>query len=292
MDRFTVGTLQEAAHAGLTADDVRGPRFVRLTRNLYADPAAVATLPQRCAALSRVLPEVAVFCHGTAACLHALPLPTLFADDRIHVAVPAGTVVPNRANLVSHALLLPEGHVVDVDGVRVTSAARTFLDLAPALRETALIALGDAVLRTGLATADELGSVVASAARRRGVVRARSVLPRLDERAESPPESMTRVWSQDEHLPEVTPQAVIYDDNGAFVARVDLLYEEYKVVVEYEGSHHRTAEQYAQDLARRNKLVALGYLVVHLDASTLDRTKALRVITAALRQRGWVPQPR
>jgi hypothetical protein len=286
---FRVGTRPAAFLAGVTRDQLRGPRFERLGYNLYARNAAVTSVRDRCLALRQVLPDSAVFCLATAARLQALPLPTGY-DERIHVAVPAGSVVPQRAELVSHALLLPDGHIVSVDGLRVTSAARTFLDLSTTLRETALIALGDAALRLQLATADELGSVVATAARRRGVVRARRVLPRLDGRAESPPESMTRVWSQDEDLPQVTPQAVIRDHNGAFVARVDLLYEEYKVVVEYEGSHHRTAEQYARDLARRNRLAALGYLVVHLDASTLDRAKAMRVITAALRQRGWVPE--
>jgi hypothetical protein len=291
MATFSAGTLQDAALAGLTPDDVRGPRFIRLTRNLYADPAAVQSHLGYCRALNRILPPEAAFCLATGARIQLLPLPFLF-DDRFHVAVPAGQVVPSRPRLVGHALQLPPEHVVTVEGLRVTSAARTFLDLAIVLRETALIALGDAALHMGLTTADELSAVVAGANRRRGVVRARAVLDRLDARAESAPESMARIWAQDACLPDVTPQAVIRDEGGAFIARVDLLFEEYRVVVEYEGSHHRTAEQYAKDLTRRNKLAALGYLVVHLDASTLERGKAVRVMTAALGQRGWRPTTR
>jgi hypothetical protein len=286
VEAFQLGRGSDAYAAGLTRAQLRSQRFVRPARDAYAVATSLDTLGDLCRTLQVVLPSAAAFCLATAARLLGLPLPFRF-DDRIHVAVPAGEVVPHRPQLVGHALILPKQHVSLVAGLPVTCAARTFLDLAGLLDLDSLIALGDAALHMRLTTTDELSSVVATASRRRGVIRAREAAPRLDARAESPPESMARVWAQEAGLPEVTPQAVIRDDCGHFVARVDLLFDEYKVVVEYEGRHHRDAQQYAADLARRNRLSALGYLVVHLDASTLHRALAVDVMANALCRRGW-----
>lgn len=288
MDSFTGGRVAWARTSGITRQQLRGPGFDRLAHDLYVPAGRVDSLAARCTAFAQVLPAETVFCHATAARLLGLPLPAGF-DPAVHVAVPAGAVVPSRPELVTHRLILPSGHVSMVGPVRVTSGARTFVDLAVPLRDPALIALGDAALHCGLTTVDELASVVEGAMRRRGVLRARRAMARLDGRAESAPESLVRVWIQDAGLPELTPQAVVYDRVGRFVARVDLLIEEYQIVVEYEGAHHRDREQYGRDLQRRNQLEALGFLVVHLDATTLTSRLVLRAVTAALRQRGWAP---
>jgi Protein of unknown function (DUF559) len=288
---FTGGRLSDACAQGVTRQQLRSGRYERIAHDLYVTTGTADGLADRCRALTHVLPAESVFCLGTAARLLGLPLPVGF-DERRHAAVPAGAVVPRRPQLVTHALQLPAEHLAVVDGLTVTSAARTFLDLAPSLNDPALVALGDAALHTGAATVDDLAAVLAGASRRRGVVRARRVADRLDGRAESAPESLARVWLQDADLPEAIPQAVVLDPHGGFVARVDLLVEAYRVVVEYEGAHHRDVEQYGRDLARRNRLQALGYLVVHLDATTLRRDTVVALVTVALRQHGWVPTPR
>lgn len=288
MSTFSGGRVSDAERRGVSRHRLRTGAFDRLAHDLYVPAGTTASLLDQCRALAHVLPPDHAYCFGTAARLEGLPLPTAF-DDRIHVAVPAGHVVPNRPELVTHTLLLPPAHVTVIDGVRVTTPPRTFLDLAVRLRETALVALGDAALHLGVVTHEELMAVVDGAVRRRGVVMARCAVRRLDGRAESPPESMTRVWLEDARLPFATPQAVIVDRAGGFVARVDLLIESYRIVIEYEGAYHRDRDQYGRDLSRRNQLEALGYLVVHLDATMLRRDTVVAIVTAALRQRGWTP---
>jgi very-short-patch-repair endonuclease len=283
---FDGGRVSWAEAAGVARHRLRTQRYQRLAHDLYVPAGSAVTTTQRCAAFARVLPAEAVFCLGTAARLLGLPLPGGF-DAELHAAVPAGAVVPERPELVTHGLLLPAGHVVVVDGVRATSAARTYVDLAAHLGDPALVALGDAALHRALTTEPELDTLLAGAAGRRGVVRARRARARLDRRAESAPESLVRVWLADARFPPAIPQVVVRNEFGAFVARVDLLIEEYGVVVEYEGEHHRDRERYGRDLARRNRLQALGLLVVHLDATTLSRPRVETVVGEALRSRGW-----
>ena len=187
---------------------------------------------------------------------------------------------------------MPPDHVVEHEGVPVVSAARTFMDLASRLRLERLVAFGDAALRNGYATQEQIVSIVMTGARRRGILKARLAASLLDGRAESPPESIVRVWLHLAGLPTAIPNLVITDANGLFVARVDLAIEEYKVAVEYEGRYHRESSQYAVDLDRRNRLQQQGFLVVHIEQEMLrSPVSVVQPVAAALRTRGWTGYP-
>nr|WP_254071882.1 DUF559 domain-containing protein [Rathayibacter sp. VKM Ac-2857] len=69
-------------------------------------------------------------------------------------------------------------------------------------------------------------------------------------------------------LPEPELNVELYDADGHFVARVDLLYRDQRVVVEYDGDHHRTDKrQYERDIARSEAIQALGYQHLRIRAS-------------------------
>ncbi len=70
-------------------------------------------------------------------------------------------------------------------------------------------------------------------------------------------------------LPEPTPQLVVRDGVGRFVARVDLGWEQHRVVVEYDGRHHLEPGQWQHDLLRREHLDSLGWRVIVLTADDL-----------------------
>jgi predicted transcriptional regulator of viral defense system len=79
-----------------------------------------ATAPQ--------LHDAAVISHGSAAVLHGLPTwPT--AIDRVHVTRNRNSGGNRRAVVQVHAAPLTEMHITTIDGVPVTSLARTVLDL-------------------------------------------------------------------------------------------------------------------------------------------------------------------
>jgi hypothetical protein len=287
---------QRTSHAlrnGLSRHQLASKRVEHPIHGVVAPAGSTSDLADRCRAIAVGLPEQHAFSHVTAAALLGLPLPLGIDTDDIHVSVPAGFIVPDHHHLTCHGLWLPADHVRVVLGVKCLSAARCFLDLATMLRYEQLVALGDHAIRQALTTPDELASLISIASRRRGVVAARRAVDLLDPRAESPPESVTRVWLVEAGLPEITPQAVIRDSLGAFVARVDLCIEEFMIVIEYQGAYHRDAAIFAADIQRRRRLRALGYLVVEIEADQLrNRLGVVLAVVEALRERGWSGTPR
>lgn len=80
------------------------------------------------------LDPVSVLTHSTSARIFCICLPAWLDQDwRIHIARPACNWKPRRLNVVGHQLSFKPGEVVMVDGVRLTSPARTWLDLASVL---------------------------------------------------------------------------------------------------------------------------------------------------------------
>ena len=111
---------------------------------------------------------------------------------------------------------------------------------------------------------------------------ARAAAAFADPRAESPPESRLRLLLARAGLPAV-PQFVVRDADGRFVARVDLAYPELCLAVEYDGAWHAEDGQFARDRQRLNRLVAAGWVVLHVTAADLRRPDQLVARVRALR---------
>ncbi len=106
-----------------------------------------------------------------------------------------------------------------IHGLRITTGAETLLAAARDLGVLDLVILGDSALRCGHCNLEELRATAAQ--RRRGAPRLRAVLALLDDRSESPWESVMRVLHVAAEI-NVEPQRRIYDSRGRFVARADL----------------------------------------------------------------------
>ena len=188
-------------------------------------------------------------------------------------------------------------------GMPVIDAGTLFCQLSGMLSLADVVAVGDAlvlvpVLRTWdddrpWLTVDELSDRVDSF-RGRGKRRAVAALPLVRPGAESRPETLLRLRLAEASLPEPEVNGVLRDGVGRFVARCDLVYREWRVVVEYDGDQHRTSRaQFERDVRRLEELAALGWRVVRVLSRDLFATPdatVLRVRTA-LRQGGWSPTP-
>jgi very-short-patch-repair endonuclease len=87
----------------------------------------------------------------------------------------------------------------------------------------------------------------------------------------SPRETRLRLLVLDSGLPEPEINYWIYDDRGRFLTESDLVYPREKVVLEYEGDHHRTdVKQWRKDIARRESLEDAGWRVIRVSADDLD----------------------
>ncbi|MBB3081947.1 DUF559 domain-containing protein [Geodermatophilus sabuli] len=280
-------TTAAARAAGISRATLRSTRFVRLSHDLYVQLDDAVHQHERLRLLADALPPDAAFSHATAAevldaPVDPAPLP--------HVALTPRRVLPQRADLVVHTRRLADDDVTVHRGLRVTSGAQAFLDLAGELWPWDLVAVGDALLRAGHVSTDRLDERLARAHRVRGVVRARECAPLLSSLAMSRPESLMRYWLVRSDLPDPQPQVPVRDRWGRVVAHGDLGYEHWKVLLEYEGRQHADREQFGRDVDRYSLMAADGWLVLRFAAGhvggprlVVDRTRR------ALTSRGWHP---
>ncbi|KGH47742.1 hypothetical protein IN07_05585 [Modestobacter caceresii] len=284
---FTTAT---ARSAGLTRAALRGSSYVRLAHGLVVRLDDALDERERLALLATVLPPDAAFSHQTAAALLGAQLAP---PPHPHVALTPRRVLPQHAGLVVHGRRLAAEDVVLDRGLRGTSGAQTFLDVAAVLPPQELVAVGDALLRAGHLDAARLGARLGRADRVRGVVRARTCAPLLSPLAQSRPESVMRYWLLASELPDPEPQVPVTDRWGREVAHGDLGYREWKLLLEYEGRQHADTEQFGRDVDRYSLMAADGWLVLRFARSHLLRPQVVVDRTRrALLSRGWRPQPR
>ncbi len=266
------------------------PSRPRIGQGLYLVEDAPLTLSRQCRAVLTALPADSAFSHWTAAWLLGLPSRD---TAKLHVILAPRSVLPQRQELIVYGRQLVDGDISRIDGIPVTSGPRLFIDLAAMLTERELVVLGDAMLRLRLADQATLSRRVDLATRRRGVVRARDALRHLDGRAQSVPESVVRHVIVTGGLPSPVPQLPIRDPYGRIVAHADLGYEEWKILIEYEGRQHSEEEQFGRDIERYSRMAADGWLVLRFSAVHLARPYLiLDRVRQALLSRGWTPPPR
>ena len=277
-----------ARAAGLSRGRLRGSGYLRLAHDLTVRLDDAVDENERLRLLATVLPDDAAYSHATAAALLGAPVDF---PPRPHVALTPRRVLPQHAGFVVHARRLETDDVRSLDGLRVTSGAQTFLDLAAARWAPDLVAVGDALLRRRHMSAEALAARLARAGRVRGVVRARACAPLLSPSSMSRRESWMRYWLLVSDLPDPRPQVPVRDRWGRAVAHGDLGYEQWKVLIEYEGRQHAEVDQFGRDIDRYSLMAADGWLVLrfadrHVGGPTIvvDRTRR------ALLSRGWDPR--
>ena len=201
---------QEFLAAGLSDDDLarlrRSGTLERVRRGAYLDGAderlrrreARHALAAHAAALQ--LPPGAVLSHVSAAVLHGLPawgVPL----DRVHVTRDGTSGGHRRPTLHVHVTPLHPDEITTVDGLAVTTAARTLADLAREEPFAPAVAAVDAALHRGAVTRAALDDALGRAPRRRGIRAARQAVAFADGRAGRVGESRSRVLLDRARLP-------------------------------------------------------------------------------------------
>ncbi|MUM16970.1 DUF559 domain-containing protein [Mycobacterium sp. CBMA271] len=172
------------------------------------------------------------------------------------------------------------------DGRRLTTPARTGLDLACRYPPAISIAALDALCRASELKPSEILRLLERYTGRRGIRRARSVLELVDAGAQSPKETWLRLVLIRAGLPR--PQTQIMVHNGDFVALayIDMGWEEVMVGVEYDGDQHRTdRRQYVKDIKRMEMLERLGWQIIRVVAEDHPDDIIRRVREALARRR-------
>ena len=251
---------------------VRGD--VPLTHRLLAEAAVM------------ISDRLAVTCDLTAAYLWSVAVPSGFGIEvdaqACGIATSRGGSRHRSEGLRGRRLELPPEHVTVLDGITITVPARTWIDCAPLVSYTDLVAMGDAILRSGLASLAELSAMVTWGRGRRGIRVARRALPILDAGAESPPESWVRALLIDDGIPRPMCNLEVAVDGWTF--RLDLAWPDRKVAVEYDGEEHHGPDQAGHDRWRRALLRKAGWtIIVVRKADFADFGAVVAVVRNALR---------
>jgi very-short-patch-repair endonuclease len=193
--------------------------------------------------------------------------------------------------IVIHRGRLRDDEICVVHGMPVTTPARTAFDIGRRDRlETAIIRVDALANAVGLKPVD-VERLADGRRGARGIVRLRRVLELMDGGAESPQETRTRLLLIAAGFPRPQTQIPVVDEYGAFIGRVDMGWEEWKVGVEYDGPQHWTnPEQHAHDIDRLAELATQGWVIIRVSRDLLRYRPHvfLARVRDAMRAAGWL----
>jgi hypothetical protein len=255
--------------------------YRRLMHNVYADPGIPVEHQLYARAAALLMPDDGVLAGRSAAGWFGAPFAA--ATDPVLVAVPPDSPWRGPRGVRVHRTEIDVSDLTTVDDVRLTVPIRTAWDVAAHETVPNAVALLDGMVRAGSVRPAQLRAMVEGGAGRWRSRRVARVVPLVDGRSESPPESWVRVACVRAGLPTPVPQFDVVD-NGVFLGRVDLAWPEARLIVEYEGSYHFDGLQIRRDDERYRRLVEAGWRVIRLSAADLrDLVEVVARIGAALR---------
>ena len=297
--------LRSAGYGDAEIDRMRrSGRLLGVRRGVYrhADGGEVSSTKAHALRARAAAPEIsgeAVYSHATAAVLLGFPLwRTPLA--RLHVLRDRSGGGRRRPGVHVHVAPVPDHDIVEIDGVRLTSAARTVADLARTLTaESALVAADGALHKAvrsartgeydpGATTASDVTACLARFTGRRGTASAARLVTFADGASESPGETRSRFRMHVAGLPPPITQWPVPDTRF----RADFGWPDLGVVGEFDGlekygrgrttSDEDPAEVVWREKQREDRIRETGLSVVRWVWSEIDGTDGM---VARLRKR-------
>ena len=294
-------TFVSARASGVTVDRLRRKDVVNVGRGLYRPAGWDFELEGAARALSAVSPG-AWISHVTAARLQSQLLPPWLADStELHLSKPRALPSVRRKGIFGHTVLAREDEVELVDGIRLSTRSRTWLDLARDLPLDDLVSMGDELIRIPRVdfegrtepydTLAGLRMLVGRHPNLQGIVRAREALELMRVGADSAPETLLRLAIASAGLPEPELQVPLRAGDVRSPS-ADLGYRHRRVAIQYDGDHHLGDAQILSDRRRDKAFESAGWTVLIFDRDDLadEFQRAVQGIKRALRN-GWLDHP-
>jgi very-short-patch-repair endonuclease len=288
--QHAVFTRAQALDHGISADTidhwVHTGRLSGKTDGVYRVPGAPETWHQSEMALVLAAGPGAAASHRAAAFLERVPgfwLPTP------EVTSPRPRRHRTTEGIVHRSRVLPEHHLIVVDGIRVTCLARTLFDLAGVLRNPAQVERAlDNCIADRRVTTRQIGDMVGELGKR-GRKGTRLMRELLLARGEGYVATASELEARFVKLCRKfgIPEAVRQQNTGdadKWIARVDFAYPPpLRIIIELDGRRHWLSMlDHESDLVRDAKLTAAGWRVIHFTWHHL--TQEPDFVVATLRQ--------
>ncbi|MEJ5914512.1 endonuclease domain-containing protein [Pseudokineococcus sp. 1T1Z-3] len=256
----------------VTRAQLAGPSFRRLTRGVHVSSCTLVDHGVRARGALLAVRGRAVL--GGLSAAWAYGVREAGDDDPVLLLAPRPA--PRcRTGVVVRQCTLDPGDVVTTRLGRVTSPARTVVDLLRTLDMPRALCAAEAVAHRTRLTRAHVDAELHRQRGARGLAAARRRARQLEPMAESYRETLLRLVVAEAGLPPCVVQHEVHDEEALFVARLDLAWPAVRVALEYDGDHHRDRAQHSADLARHNRLRRLGWTVLQVDARMLEDPREL-----------------
>lgn len=239
---MSVHQFQEISELGYSRQEIRalisGGRWTKLRRDGYLTSSSDLSPEERhlhlLAATWPCIKDDSVVSHATAGLLWQLPVSRQLLD-RVHVtrSQRSGGRLGDQLHL--HTSRLSSGQIGELEGYRVTSLARTLVDLCRISDRANGLVAADAALRLAWDEPGQFTSGLAAAKRMHGIAKARWAIANASPLAESPAESISRYWMLEIGLPRPLLQYEVRDTSGRLLGRADFAWPELGVLGEVDG---------------------------------------------------------
>lgn len=269
--RHAVFDLRELAALGLRGGAIRKRcrvgRLHRVHRSVYA-LVPVEMLTGRGRSRAAVLActgsrHAAALSHRSAADLHGL---RECHRRTVEVIVPGRATHRHPGIQVHRSVNLAELDVTTIDGVRVTTVARTLLDLAAVVPTRAVERALDRAEQLGVFSLPELLEQLTRNPMHPGARRLRAALGRYELGSavtDSELEERFLALCRGYELPTPEFHGAIDPTDGGLLLRPDAVWREPRLAVEVDGERfHRTRRAFHEDRMRDQRLVAAGWRVI------------------------------
>lgn len=237
--------LRSAALAGGGTDDelakLRRHGILRsLQRGAYMPSVALDPLDQRQRHRMKIratlagLRRPAVISHASAAILHGIPLWSV-PLGLVHVTRRPPASSDRSSRLRVHVARLSDDEVCEIDGMSVTTVARTLLDLGRSVPFESAVVSADFALHNSMTSAPALVAMASEMSGIPGSLEASRMVAFADGASESVGESRSRVAIARLGLTSPTLQMEILNETGRQLAVCDFGWRQDSVVGEFDG---------------------------------------------------------
>ncbi|WP_439937193.1 type IV toxin-antitoxin system AbiEi family antitoxin domain-containing protein [Nocardia sp. N13] len=235
---------KELLDAGLTDRHVhalvKAGVYVRVRRGEYIDGEVWRSLKRAdqhrvlTRAILRLAHPGATATHVSAAVEHGAPIWDLPLDV-VHTTRRDGKAGRRRDDWIQHCAVLPADHVEMRNGIAVSAAARTCVEITTVADVERSLVVVNGLLNMGATTVGEFAALAENARYWPHSLTTDLVLRLCNGKLESAGETRFDYFCWRHHLPRPTPQVEVYDEDGRLVGRVDFLWSDHGVFVEFDG---------------------------------------------------------